>query len=373
MREQPWNRAWHWLHANMSWPYAAAGLAGGLLVCVVLFAMWLTGLVPIRYAGTTAMRARVSVLEMQMHDLHNRPAPLGADSKALDDLSQRLGKLETALTQVKPGAADPALLARLEAVENALKALGVTLTALNRRVDEAITSAADAGKRADAAAKAATDAQAPPAPSVDRTDVDALNKRIADLERATKAIEGAATKPTTAADPAVRLALTIGALRSAALRGEPFAPLLDTVKALGTEPQQLAPLEPFAKSGIPTEGQLTNELNALVPALLKSTDAHAPRDGSFLERLQANASHLVRVRPVDAPQGDDAGAIIARIEVAATRRDVAAARAELNKLAPAARAPADAWMKKVDARQAALDVSNKLSADVVRSLGNRTP
>lgn len=374
--EQPWDRVWRWLRANMSWPYAAAGLAGGLLVCMVLFAMWLTGLVPIRYAGTTAMRARVSVLEMQVHDLQNRsPAPAGADGKAFDDLLQRLGKLETALTQAKPGAVDPALLVRLDAVENALKALGVTLTALNRRADEAIASAADAGKRADAAAKAANDVQSAPAatPSVDRSDVDALNKRIADLERATKAVDAAAAKPAIATDPAVRLALAVGALRTAALRGEPFALLLDTVKALGAEPQQLAALEPFARSGIPTDAQLSNELSALVPALLKSSGANAAHDGTFLERLQANASHLVRVRPVDAPQGDDAGAIVARIEVATARGDVGAARAELNKLSPAARAPAEAWMKKVDARQAALDSSNKLSADVFRSLSNRTP
>ena len=45
---------------NFSGPTLAAGVAGAAMVTLVLFALWLTGLVPIRYAGSTAMRARVT-------------------------------------------------------------------------------------------------------------------------------------------------------------------------------------------------------------------------------------------------------------------------------------------------------------------------
>ncbi len=59
----------------------------------------------------------------------------------------------------------------------------------------------------------------------------------------------------------------------------------------------------------------------------------APRDGGFLDRLQANAEKLVRIRPVDEePRGDDRGAILARIEQRAAQGNISGALAELAKL-----------------------------------------
>ena len=60
----------------------------------------------------------------------------------------------------------------------------------------------------------------------------------------------------------------------------------------------------------------------------------------FLERLQANASRLVRISPVNAPPGDTPSDVLARIEVAAAHADIAAALADIGKLPQAARAPA---------------------------------
>src|SRR5512139_583134 len=41
-------------------PTLAAGVAGAGMTAILLFALWLTGLVPVRYAGSTATRARVT-------------------------------------------------------------------------------------------------------------------------------------------------------------------------------------------------------------------------------------------------------------------------------------------------------------------------
>ena len=65
-----------------------------------------------------------------------------------------------------------------------------------------------------------------------------------------------------------------------------------------------------------------------------------PRDGGFLERLQANAEKLVRIRPVDEePRGDDRAAMLARVEQRAAQGNIAGALAELAKLPAEARAP----------------------------------
>src|SRR6185312_7071644 len=94
---------------------------------------------------------------------------------------------------------------------------------------------------------------------------------------------------------------------------------LEQVKALGVDPAKLAALSPFAQSGIPSAASLSRELEDLLPALRKSSGADSDTSGGFLERLQANASRLVRIRPVDAPSGDTPPDVLARIEVHAAK------------------------------------------------------
>ncbi|MBV9347585.1 MAG: hypothetical protein JO245_06375, partial [Pseudolabrys sp.] len=163
------------------------------------------------------------------------------------------------------------------------------------------------------------------------------------------------------------LALAAAGLRDAVIRGEPFAPRLAAVRALGADERKLAPLEPFAAAGLPSQAALASQLRALLPRLVEAADAST--DTKFLSRLQANAEKLVRIRPVDAPAGDDAAAILARIEVKAARQDVAGAQEELAKLPANIRAPADPWIKQVSARQTALAAAQALAEESAVALG----
>src|SRR5665647_701560 len=99
--------------------------------------------------------------------------------------------------------------------------------------------------------------------------------------------------------------------------------------------------------------------------MLKASGAQAPA-GGFLERLQANAGKLVRIRPVDAPPGDDPAAVLACVEIAAAHADIAAALSDLGKLSIATRAPAQDWINKADARQAALAAARQFAAETAR-------
>ena len=172
-------------------------------------------------------------------------------------------------------------------------------------------------------------------------------------------------------DRALRLSFAASALKTAVERGEPFAPELATVKALGADPATLAPLEPFAASGVPSAGELALKLAELAPSLrAPAAAAPAPAPGeNFLQRLQVNAEKLVRMRPVGEAEGDAVSGGVARAAAMAARDDLAGALAELAKLPPAERAPADSWIKQAQARAAAIDASRRLAADALAGLG----
>jgi len=204
---------------------------------------------------------------------------------------------------------------------------------------------------------------------ISATELDALRKRVAALEQSTKVASDEIAK-TGASDAAARLALSAAALRDTVMSGAPFAPSLAQAKSLGADANLLVALEPFAATGLPTPAALSQELRARLPAMIKTTETTAS-GGGFLEKLQANASNLVRVRPVGAPSGDDSAAVLARVEAAAANADIGVALAELGKLPDATRAPAQAWIAKANARQSALSAARTLVAETARSLGSK--
>ena len=334
-----------------------AGVAGAGIVLAVLGTM---GLLTSRDNGLSDLDARLAGIELEVRDLAARTPVAGVDGRVLDEVTGRLDTLEAAVVTSRPAAGDPSLSNRIAAMNGEVKALAETIATLGRRGDEALAAARAAQTRADAAAAAvAALAQKIPSAVVERSEVDALAGRVAAMEKSEKSAASG--------DRAVRLVLVATALKSAAERGEPFAGELAAAKALGADPKLTAALEPFAAAGVPTVAMLARELGALA-ASLRPAQSAPPRE-SFLERLQGNAEKLVRMRPTEEVAGTDAAAVASRLEGKAAQEDLAGAQAELAKLPPAARAPAEAWVAKVQARTAALDASRRLAADALAGLG----
>jgi hypothetical protein len=335
----------------------AGGAAGVVAALVVLLGLYVAGLLPLQPTFTTTT------------------TQVAADNKAVDALTQRISKVEESIKKLPTSNAGVA--ERLAAADSAIKSLGVALTALSHRSDDIAANAGQARERADAAAKAVADLQAsikanPPAGAV-RADIEALDKRIAALESATQSAQadiGKITSKNSGNDTAARLALLAAMLRDAVTSGASFANELAQLKSLGGDDKTLAPLAPFATSGVPTAPTLSQELYALLPTMLKISGVVAPEDG-FLERLEANAGKLVRIRPVTAPTSDEPSAVLARIEIDASKADIAAALSDLGKLDSATRAPAQAWIAKAQARQAALDAARQYAANTARALGSK--
>ncbi|HWC94173.1 MAG TPA: hypothetical protein VG475_13800 [Pseudolabrys sp.] len=354
--------------AQFSTGSVAAGIAGAAVMSFVMLALWYTGFSLAPAGDTGAPRAQVAALQKQVQELASRAAP--ADGKALEALRARVGKIEEDIAKLP--SADKAVAERLSAADNAMKSLGVALTALNRRSDDATATVKQALERAEAAEKAVKELQASvqnvgKVAAVAPAALDAMQQRLAALEQSAQAAHAEIAR-TASIDTAARLALSAAALRAAVESGAPYADALAQTKVLGADAAALAPLQAFAASGLPGDRALARELSGLMAALVKAAGAGAAPAG-FLERLQANAGQLVRVRPLDAPAGDDPGAVLARLEVEAANADIDGALADLGKLPEPARKPAQAWIAKAKSRQAALAAARDFAAAAARALG----
>lgn len=282
------------------------------------------------------------------------PAVPQVASATVDALSGRVAAVEAKAG--KP-AADPAIAARIDALEKSVGALRSDIVNLRAQSDKTASALNDV--------KSAPRAAAP--------DLAALNDRIAQLEGASKteraelAQQGAKiANAKTMDDQPLRHVVAATLLDVAVRHGDAYEPQLAAARSLAAEPDALKPLDKFASSGIPTPVALSRELLNIVPKLSPPPEAMSSGAG-IVERLQAGASKLVRIERTDSV-GNDRGAIVSRVTAAALRNDFVEARRELKTLPEADRAPAQAWLDKVDARDAALATSRKFADDAMADL-----
>jgi hypothetical protein len=303
------------------------------------------------------------------------------DTNRVTSLAERVGKLETA-TSTTGAAADPAVAEKITAAERQVGALTRELAALKQRADTNATAIASAQRTAAAAAAKAETVQATGAQgaAVDRRALSEIGERLSKLESTAQTLQSDIAQQKTALaqererradERAVRLAIAAELLKGAVARGDRFRGELDASKALAANKEQLAPLEAFADTGVPSAATLGQQLRAALPAMRKAAAPKAAATGSFLERLQVNAERLVRIQPIDEQRGDDAGAILTRIDAKAARGDIAGALAELKTLPAEVRAPAENWIKTAEAREAAIEASRRFAAAHVGALAGR--
>ncbi|AWL92779.1 hypothetical protein [Bradyrhizobium ottawaense] len=313
-------------------PWVIAPFSGAVAAAVVIAVGWLL--------GWPAVQAP--------------PAAPQVTSATVDALSGRVAAVEAKAG--KP-AADPAMAARIDALEKS--ATGLRSDVANLRA------------QSDKTASTLNDAKAAPQTAV--PDLAALSDRIAQLERASKteraelAQQGEKIADAKRMDDKPLRHVVAAALLDVAVRhGDAYESQLAAARAMATKPDALKPLDTFAASGIPTPVALSRELLNIVPKLSPPAEAQTSGTG-IVERLQAGASKLVRIERTDGV-GNDRGAIVARVTAAALRNDFVEARRELKTLAEADRAPAQAWLDKADARDAALAASRKFADDAMADL-----
>jgi hypothetical protein len=325
----------------------SGGAAGAIAIAAIIVALQATGHWPIR-EGDAPIATQAAT----------------PDNAAVADLTTKLNDIQGTLAAQKP---DPALVSRLASVEATTKSLGDSLNALTGRVDQAATAAQGAQAQAKTAADTAKSATQG---GVNRSDLDTLTGRITALESAVKSLSDSVSHQAAgggADDGAARLMAVTEALRTAVERGTPFTAELAAVKSLGADQTTIAPLAPFAASGVPSAATLAQELAALTPAL---TEAAEPKQtqNTFIDRIEVNAQRLVRFTPIDAPAGDDPRSVATRINIDASHDDIDAALADIAKLPDAAKAVVASWVQKAQARNAAIATSRQLTLNALAVL-----
>lgn len=262
-------------------------------------------------------------------------------SATVDALSGRVAAVEA---KAAKSATDPAMVARIDALEKSVGALRGDIASL----------------------------RAQPAPRDTAASSDLAN-RVAQLERASKSERAELAQQgekiadgRTMDDKPLRHVVAASLLDVAVRHGDPYQSQLSAARSFAAKPDALKPLDTFASSGIPTPVALSRELLTIVPKLSPPAETPAANAG-IVERLQAGASKLVRIERTDGV-GNDRGAIVARVTAAALRNDFVEARRELKTLPEADRAPAQAWLDKTDARDAALAASRKFADDAMADL-----
>jgi hypothetical protein len=263
---------------------------------------------------------------------------------------------------------------RLSTIEANLNAVTDKLATVVQRNDDAVATSTEARKRVDTTAGELAELRKRAADGVARNEgleaeLRSFSSRVSAIETAEKAITAELAKRTQAQnrDRSGRFAVVATALWIAVEQGKPFAGELAVAKALAPDPKHLGTLEPFAVSGVPTSASLARELASLMPTLYAAAGTRS-REGSFLEKLEANAEKLVHIRRTDEAAGSDPGAVLGRIEIRAVKGDLAGSLTELEGLPPDTRAPAAEWMKKVQERSAALAASRRLADEALAEL-----
>jgi hypothetical protein len=291
------------------------------------------------------------------------PAAPQVSASTVDDLSARVAGLEA---KAGKSVTDTALSARADALEKSVTALRGDVGNLRAQADK-LGAAIDALKSA-------------PRDAAGNVDLSGINDRIAKLEQAitaqgtaiakaqANAAEAKAADAKNADDLPLRRLVAASLLDVAARHGDPFQSTLATAKTLAPDPDSLKPLDQFAATGVPSTQMLGRELLNLVPKFSQSSTG-AASSGGILDRLEHGAEKLVQIERTDAV-GNDRGAVIARATAAALRNDIVEARRELSALSPEDRAPAQAWLDKVAARDAALSASRKFADQTMAALGN---
>lgn len=316
-------------------------LAGALAALVVIGVLWAAGVI-----GPEPQQAAAV------------PPAVASD---LNDLSNCIGKVETKLSST-PTPSDSSLRARVDALETAANTLRDQSTALRKQINSASVTL--------------NELKSAPRDGGPSPDLSALTERLARIEQAVRALPD---KPQPAAavsdDIRPRRLVIATVLETKVRRGEPYAAALAAAKAVAEDKTMLAPLDASAETGVPTDAILARDLLALLPQLVtppapEPQAAPANKSSGLLGQLASNASKLVRIERVDAPNSasPDSNAQLQAIAAAARQNDVKRARAEIEKLPGDLKTRLQPWLDRVDARDAALKTVTAFSSSALSAM-----
>jgi hypothetical protein len=331
-----------------------AGAAGGVIALVVVLVLQSVGILPApgRSAAERAAEQAKAAADAETA-LERRMTAAETMTDAISGMRQDLKSLSDKVAALD--ALKPTLASRSD-----LDALSANAAALTKRLD-ALPAAATrddfnalAGRvgKLEAAVAAGGDGQAASSTALASL-ASQLNQAEADVRALSDKVTAAEARPAvTAGEDAVR-AVAVASLRRASADGQPFAADVDMIANLGIGGGDIAIIRPLAAKGVATGAELAAAFPDVANAILAATAASDPNAG-FFQRVWANVSGLVQVRPLGPMAGSDPPAIVSRMSDDARKGDLAAALAEREALPQAGKDASAEWAAKA-ADRVALD------------------
>ncbi len=400
-----------------------AAAAGALLCLAVLVGLDRAGVLPWRASPTdgvdpAALEAKIESLESQLSGLAAKTEPandglagrvagiekdlraagdaVGALPGLIEKLDQRLSGFETSLSETQTKA--QTALSGLENIETAVNTIGerageatpsiealeLKLSTLSTRLDRMASetqagSTADLAPRIDALDKSIGEIKA--ATEALRTQIKALTGRVAAIpegvtpdafekasgamEKRLDAIEARLGGPGEVRGAASAIALAD--LRRIIDQGQPFQAELSAFSSLVPDDPVVSVLKPHAESGLKTRAQLLAGFrSAAEPPRETGNDTSEAPDltGAILSRLQK----VVQVKRTGDGDGNDAGAVAARMGKAVSAGDLEGAIARGGEASEALPVGLKTWIESATARVAADKAMGEAEARMLAAL-----
>jgi hypothetical protein len=339
-----------------------AGIIGGLLgaSATALTETWWRP----RQSGTEARLAQIEqrvAAAPNLAPLENRLSSLAAETKTL---SERLGAVQ-ALAERSAKKAQEAL-ERPQPPQSAPPESLASASALGDLANRvaAIEKQAEARTQAGSAIQERVSAVEQRAQAATTT-AQGLERRIADQDQRLAALtKQVSERGSDALAASLRVTLA-DRLEDSLSDGTPVGPTLAMLRRLGTKPETLRPLEPYAESAPPSAPALAQEFRPIGERLIAEA---RPPASDWGERVWRMLDKVVTVRAVDDPTATDRASLVGRIEHALARGAFAEALSAWQALPEPARAVAPDWGARLQQRAGAEAAAHTVYAEALSAL-----
>jgi len=195
------------------------------------------------------------------------------------------------------------------------------------------------------------------------SEMQSLREVVEDQKAALEAAAAEAASTQQSAEEALRMEAAraaLGLIQIAGDTGQPFATALNEFKA-NSDTDIPSILDEVASSGVPTLAQVQADVADNARRALSVSRSEAEKPDSVSGRLSAFLKSQTGARSLTPQEGDDADAVLSRVEGAVKNGQLTDAMAELETLPEVGRAEMSDWISAVNTRLEALNAIDALS------------
>jgi hypothetical protein len=359
-------------------PAIVGGIAGAVIALLAGGGLQYAGLLSLPGGSgntnttmTDALEAEIAGLKRQVAELEGNAGASGAAElqQAVDASTKRADGLSASVEQLRSDVA---------ALKGAAESGGVG--------DDAAVQTLDARLKA---LESTVASLGPDGGQVSKTDIDALDRKIAAIEGKLGSADDASTATGSriaalesnvaslsarldqqadqqADRPKVALAIATSALKAAVDRGGSFSAEVETFAAIAPDAPELPELRTLAEKGVPSRAQIAAAMPEAANAMA-AAGKPVDQNAGFLDRLLSSAESLVTVRPVGVIEGNTVAAIVARMEAAVKKGDLSGALKEYETLPEAPKAAGAAFAETLKARLMLEELVGKALAGALKA------